>query len=256
MRVSSRAFWVPKAGNSIEEYEDAVAPTNPIKSEALEGFRCAIADGATEASFSAIWARQLTLQWVRQTGGLGCFFRSLPTLADEWQSEIGTELLPWYAEQKALSGAYSSLLGVRFKDRSESRRSRPHWEATAVGDSCLFQVREHNVVAKFPLTSSEDFNNRPILISSRMPNQAANDVRRACGECRSGDLFYLMTDALAHWFLRQVEADEPADTYIDDIARQKEFAGFVDHWRADRDADGKPLLRNDDVTLLRLQILS
>ena len=52
MTLSVRAFWLPKKGNSIEEYEDAF-------DYSITDHRFAIADGATESSFAGEWARSL-----------------------------------------------------------------------------------------------------------------------------------------------------------------------------------------------------
>ena len=57
MHVFSRAYWMPKAGNSEAEYEDSFWPR--FLDGESNNFRFAVADGATEASFSGIWARQI-----------------------------------------------------------------------------------------------------------------------------------------------------------------------------------------------------
>jgi hypothetical protein len=50
--LSARAFWLPKAGNTIAEYEDAF--------DFSIAARCfAVADGATDSAFAGRWARSL-----------------------------------------------------------------------------------------------------------------------------------------------------------------------------------------------------
>ncbi len=39
-----------------------------------------------------------------------------------------------------------------------------------------------------------------------------------------------------------------------EIRTQEAFADFVQEQRSQRDAEGKPALRNDDVTLMRVEI--
>ena len=58
MHVFAQPFWAPKQGNEDNEYEDAFWPRKSIEHRATS-FHCAVADGATETSYSGIWAKQL-----------------------------------------------------------------------------------------------------------------------------------------------------------------------------------------------------
>src|SRR5262245_58112070 len=111
MRVSAQALWLPKAGNTPEEYEDACWPQEPVIDREAARFRCAIADGATETSFSGLWANQLVREYCRQTS-VKQFVGSLPRLRQEWQWQVSAKPLPWYAEEKARSGAFAAFLGL------------------------------------------------------------------------------------------------------------------------------------------------
>ena len=76
------------------------------------------------------------------------------------------------------------------------------------------------------------------------------------GDWRPGDRLWLMTDALAQWFLVQVEAgDKPwlcLDPLLhpasDEDAAQHAFSAWIESLRAARQ------LRNDDVTLLAVSL--
>ena len=59
MRVSVQGFWAAKSGNKNSEYEDDFWPHNRMISKEDKIFRFAVADGATETSFSGILAKQL-----------------------------------------------------------------------------------------------------------------------------------------------------------------------------------------------------
>ncbi len=54
-----QAYWVPKLGNSAEEYEDAFAYSATNR-------HFAVADGATESSFADLWAKDLVNQFVTE----------------------------------------------------------------------------------------------------------------------------------------------------------------------------------------------
>ncbi|HEX6507455.1 MAG TPA: protein phosphatase 2C domain-containing protein [Chloroflexota bacterium] len=247
MRLRTRALWLPKAGHRAAEYEDACCPTRSKKRWAAE-FRCAVADGATEASFSGLWARMLVQSFCSGEIGARSLSGDLTAIQRAWHLEVEGKQLPWYAEEKLRLGAFSSLLGFTMHPEGRDR-----WEAMAVGDSCLFQVREGELCTAFPLASSDDFDNRPNLISS-MP--IANDrlesfVSVAEGECFTGDSFYLMTDALASWFLREWEEGGRPWSTLDAFASRSglaRFAGWISELRDSR------RIRNDDVTLLGVRM--
>src|SRR6202034_4057383 len=79
-----------------------------------------------------------------------------------WKRLIARRPLPWYAEEKAAMGAYSSLVGITVsKDGGGG-----DWRAIAVGDSCVFQVRGDVLLEAFPFDSSDAFTSRPALLGS------------------------------------------------------------------------------------------
>jgi len=259
MEPAVQVFWVPKLGNSEEEYEDASAFSVPKR-------RFAVADGATESSFSDRWAQSLVRRYAADPPLTPPTSVSLPEwvapLQHEWHAGIPWDKLPWFAEEKARSGAYASLLGVcfaeperlppRFRFWSWFRRPKPQaagfrWYALAIGDTCLFHVRNGQLLKAFPLESAAAFSDRPLLLSS---NPARNQsvwsaVQLAEGECHLGDAFFLATDALGKWFLERFEAKERPWETLAALRTQTEFVAWVDNARQDRS------LKNDDTTLVR-----
>ncbi len=163
--------------------------------------------------------------------------------------------MAWYAEEKARAGAFSSLLGLGFSDSLPESDDSVSWQAVAVGDSCLFHLSS-GVMEAFPLTCSEDFNNRPYLLSTVSMNadECGDNFRKASGSCVDNDVFYLMTDALACWFLRRHEEGQHPDDQLLKLDSQDGFQRLINKERDAKDTEGKPYLRNDDVTLLRLVI--
>jgi hypothetical protein len=271
-----QGFDLPKAGNAQDEYEDAV-------DFSIAARRFAIADGATESSFADRWAHSLVQRFTAgspfaEIPSWAQFDAWLRPLQREWHHGIPWERLPWYAEEKAQEGAFCTFLGLEFFAASPltvtdpAPRSAPwwrrliqslvggsrhaasasreverlQWNAFAVGDTCLFQVREGQLLRGFPLERAADFNNRPALVSSRQEanRSVANHARFASGHCLVGDVFLLATDALAHWLLARHEQGQPVWTEITALSSRAEFAGLVSTGRDTR------TLRNDDTTLL------
>jgi hypothetical protein len=237
MQASLRIFWTPKRGNTIDEYEDAFWPPEPL---ALHSklLRFAVADGATETSFARSWAQILTRAYCRDQLSDKKIRKTMPLLEQEWRSVIGTSALPWYAEEKLSQGAFATVLGLTVLDGE--------WQATAIGDSCLFQIRGGGLITAFPMTRSRDFSNHPCLLSSnnRRWTGELSHINRTGGAWEPGDEFYLMTDAVACWLLGAIEAGEPP---MDALHPLEQFEEWIESLRAGG-------MRNDDVTVLRISV--
>src|SRR5688500_10782345 len=99
MQISLRTFWLPKKGNTSEEYEDAFWPREAMNVHS-DRFRFAVADGATESSFAGSWARLLVRAYCRDQLSERKIRKQLPRLQREWYSGLENAPLPWYAEEK------------------------------------------------------------------------------------------------------------------------------------------------------------
>lgn len=248
-----REFRMPRRGHTLEEYEDACAAVP-------ERGRFAVADGATESSFAALWARLLVDDFVRAADGPPVWAGWLPPLRQRWETAVAAEVgrgwggaaangngapaapVPWYLEDRLHQGAFATFLGLTVAGST--------WHACAVGDSCLFQVRDGALAHAFPLTHAADFGNAPWLVGSRLVPGEGPRPRdtTASGEARPGDRFWLMTDALAQWFLRCREADgrpwDALESLLLPPDPEAAFASWIEELRTARQ------LRNDDVTLV------
>jgi hypothetical protein len=115
------------------------------------------------------------------------------------------------------------------------------WRAWAVGDSCVFHVRRNRLLQAFPRIHSGEFDNAPRLVGSR---RCPPHRERALGSWRAGDRLLLMTDALAQWFLRRVEAGRRPWRAVERLEGDADFVHWIEKLR------DSGALRNDDVTLL------
>jgi hypothetical protein len=251
--LACHVFWLPKAGNTSAEYEDAFWPRED-RLDAAGPVRLAVADGATETSFSGLWARLLVSAYGRGRLAVEKSEQELRRLRRAWKRAVGHKPLPWYAEEKLRAGAFSSLLGVTLLPPASPTAAGADWRATAIGDSCLLQVREGDLIRSFPFSQADEFNSRPRLVSSLDGDDADFEANTVSGSWQAGDVFYLMTDALACWCLRAVESNEPVFDRLNALETQSKFETLVAELRSTNDADRKPFLKNDDVTLVRCTI--
>ncbi|HEX5414258.1 MAG TPA: hypothetical protein VFZ25_01245, partial [Chloroflexota bacterium] len=211
----------------------------------------------TESAYARLWAGLLANGFVDRTlcGAVPPYPGAPPSgLADTraaWLREVARGEIPWYLEQKIEEGAYATLLGVEIRlPRSVSSRAPGRIRALAVGDSCLFLVRDGRLARAFPVRASADFGNRPKLVGSRpgTPDPLARGTLITL-KLYPGDVLYLTTDALACYLLRRQEEGNPVWAELDRIVESTDDGAFT-RWLDERRQDR--LMRNDDVALLRI----
>ena len=247
---------MPKAGNRADEYEDASLAVYPQRIGAIgrRTARVTVSDGASESAFAREWANILTDAFVSRPPDLcglteDSLISWLALAQEEWHAGVPWDRLPWHGETKTRVGAFATLLGLTIGAMTDDS-GRLSWQALAVGDSCLFIVRDDLLQMSFPLEDTAQFDNTPDLVCSNPANAGGlwESVRRSSGECASGDLFILATDALACWFLaRNAAGNRPWETLL--ALDSSEWEAWVGEQRRGG------FMRNDDTTLVIIKII-
>lgn len=263
LRFESRVFTLAKDPEYPQENQDVCGVDEPRGVAAL-------ADGVSSALFSRLWARILVeaaLEGLPDPEDLEAFRGWLADRRKAWNDQIDVSRLSWYQKPKLREGAFSTLLWVRlvtpdessaFESADASRPLRPGggsargWRlrALAVGDSCLFYVREGKVLARFPIQTSAEFDRAPTVLGSVDRNRdSLIQFHRLDQPCQPGDLIVLCTDALADWALRLEESgaapywprywDQGPEAWREEIVALRE----------------QGLMRYDDATLGLLRIV-
>jgi hypothetical protein len=213
--------------------------------------RFCIADGATEGFDSRRWAKLLTKHWV-------CGHRLLTReelvlwlrrLGERLQRRWSKQALPWYAEEKARNGAFAAFLGVAFLESVGSLQ----WQVVALGDSCLIQKRGSRIITALPLSDPNEFGNRPFLVPSNPGAQerAIENVIIHRGMAEPGDVFLLLTDAIAAWYLKNNAAEPTRVAQLEEALADGDLQRVEDLIAHERAALA---LRNDDVAILRIAV--
>lgn len=262
-----KSFWVPKRGNIPEEYEDAfwIGPDGDNDGE-LNGsvLRMALADGASESLLAGRWANSLVACFGTIASAASTpagFLNAYESAASKWDEELAAYKaerdsrgapIQWFEEPGLAKGAYSTILAVEFRHGAEGQPSA--WTASCLGDSCLFQVRDESLYVSFPLSDATGFSFQPPLLASRQGSSEVllRHVSLTGSDWESGDSFYLATDALAAWFLSEIERDSrPWETLRDLDTRDAslDYSDWVDQLR------DQGSLHNDDTTLIRIDLL-
>ena len=266
------SFTMEKRGSSSQESDDKVFTANksfPTKEGKKFRARFAVADGATECSFSNVWADILVRDYCnkgyKSAGGLE---RYIKKLSKKWSQKISTDNLPWYAQEKVKNGAFSTLIGFELeglrlidgirqikKQMSEEKTPRSgKWSSIAVGDSCLFQIQDKKLIRSFPIEKSTDFNSTPILVSSdSIKNETLlKSTRVLQGSWKSNDEFYICTDAFAAWFLSESEKNNTPWTEFDQVIQDPKPLEKFRSWVNIKRESG--LMKNDDTTVIVIKL--
>ncbi len=243
-------FTTAKDGNSEAENQDSFA--QPLCGYGLcseDNQRFAIADGATEAIFSGLWASLLTKAW--SSGELlldsSDLVDTLASLSAQWQAKVTTKSMPWWAEEKIGKGAFSTLAGLLI---TQDDKNHIRWSFSAVGDSCFFLIRDNQVIVKGPLSHSDQFGSSPYLIGS--PKSQHETIRANLvhldGDLVPGDELVLATDALSCWFMRQLEQGyKPIELLL-----LRNESAYIDFLNFVNDVRASQQMRNDDVTFMSI----
>lgn len=209
---------------------------------------------------SGLWAKILTRSFCRayQKPSRSSARALIARACDSWvtwkdaylqkRADVGKPV-QWWEEQGLDTGPFSTLVGVAFLAPGGSEPGR--WDAIALGDSCLFLVREGGLDVTFPIEASLGFGSRPVLVSSDPARNAAylDRIGQRSGVLARGDRFYLATDALAAWFLREAEHGLSPWDVLDEVKDDEEFLRVVARLR------DSGAMRNDDVTLTYIKVV-
>jgi hypothetical protein len=259
MKLCCKFLRTQKAGNSFSECEDWFCPPEDGVEEAISDIdpkvgkaNFAIADGATEGMLSSKWAELVSKAFFRQ--GSDDFTVVMRRAKVSWQGWHAAYLrrrqrlnpIKWYEEPGLRKGAFSTLLGLSFLCPIETEGS---WVGMAVGDSCVFQIRQSQLLHAFPIANSSDFSNSPVLINSNTPEKS--DPSLCYGKYTIGDEFFLATDALSQWFLKvSSDGGKPWTELLNfkSMGSHDSFVSWIDSLRC------KNLIRNDDVALVSITV--
>lgn len=208
----------------------------------------AISDGVSKSFFPKIWAEVLVNKWVDSKE-----FDEAQFILDcqkDWLRQV-TEIVnkpeaKWFTRNafNRKESGLATFVGLRFY----KKKKEWFWKADALGDSFLFfvpkEIKDFSKECIVIPSKAEPivFDNFPDYLSSG--NNHKGKKQEKVSSLTSGT-FYLMTDALAEWFLKE------KDIAINKIAvwqNQKDFERFVDEERLNEK------LGNDDSAILIINI--
>ena len=193
--------------------KDPALPEQNDDASVVGESRLAIADGASSDAFSGIWAQKLCEQFVVSQA----LDRERAALI--WQEAVRQHPLPWFLADKLRQPTHASFLGAEWDQEL--------LQVQAVGDTCVFVIRDDTLVFAFPCDSAEHFSTLPALVPTR---GALPEVRHTSFPLQPSDLILFATDALAAWLLR--EQDRQPWRSLLALQNESDFARWVQSLRA------------------------
>ena len=126
------------------------------------------------------------------------------------------------------------------------------YQILAIGDSCLFHLCDASLLKSLPLSHVADFSNSPYLLASqhRYNLDLEGHIYTSSSSAHAGDTLLLLTDALAQWFIHEIEQGNDPAAEVEEVLVESDPRSFL-AWVETRRATG---LRNDDVTLLVIDL--
>jgi hypothetical protein len=243
-QLDVQQFLLPKSGMDVSECEDAIGVNSCV-------MRFAVADGATEAFDARKWAVRLAERWVSDEPPALSIetFRAWVAGHAEWlQSGWQGRELSWYAEEKARAGSFAAFVGVQFELTPNDAR----WRAIALGDSCFIQLRDRSIYNALPLSDYRSFTATPVLVPTLGSLQAALErAVVASGLIERGDIFLLLSDAVACWYLKIYGEDEPLREKFDFLLSAAQNNELARLFEAERRAQR---IKDDDIAIVRIAV--
>ena len=231
-------YTFPKSGNTSLENEDfyKISFKNNI---------IVLSDGASESIFAGEWAKELCTYF---SSDKKIDISIIDKLGNDFQSKLSKNNKSWYLKNKVQNiGAAASLLQIKIK----SGIFKSFLKLEAVGDSCALLFRSNGKLEwSFPITKSEDFNNKPDLVYSiaGVMEQRKIEIKNKIFPMHKHYLLLIASDALAATLLKFSENHIFPTDVIYSIKTEELYKTWIQKLRSDG------LLKNDDTTLIAIKI--
>jgi hypothetical protein len=243
MEISIKAYIVSKEAELFYDCADRYALNTGLH-------KFAISDGVSKSFFPKVWSDILVKNWVSKEWVSNDKF--IVQSQNDWLEQVNELVskphIKYYTKNafNRKQPGLATFVGLKFYEKKKEW----FWKAHSLGDSFLFFIPKN----------FKDFSKECIVLSSKQePIIFDNfpDYLSSIGDKHKGvpgqnkesilqeGTFYLMTDALAEWFLNE---KDNAISKIRVWRNQKDFEHFVDEERL----TGK--LGNDDSAILTIKL--
>lgn len=241
MKISIKGFISPKEAELFYDCADRYAINQ-------EHNKFAISDGVSKSFFPKVWADTLVNNWVEKEWESDENY--IEYCQGDWLQKV-TEIVnkpetKWFTKNafNRKEAGLATFVGLQFYKKSK----KWYWKANALGDSFLFFVPsklkdfETEVLKLSSKPEPIVFDNFPDYLSSI--GNKHHGKKQPKGEALTEGTFFLMTDALAEWFINeQRNAIHKTEVW----QSQLDFERFIAEERLSK-------LGNDDSAILIIKV--
>lgn len=214
----------------------------------IDGSVFALSDGASESYDSQAWARMLVHKYVENPNFNGEWVSDVQQI---YQSSVDFNALSWSKQLAFERGSFATLLGLKLLNESQVA------DIFSVGDSLAVHIRDGVCIRSFPFQHPEQFDARPELLATLThQNKFTQDDQFVISdhsekwELMSGDLIFMLTDAIGQWFLRELNYEISSFEALNKVTTEIEFQSLILAMR------GEKRMKLDDSTMLRFIVES
>jgi hypothetical protein len=212
----------------------------------------AVTDGAAQGFQVQTWARLLAARFVQlrpALDDLDSLAAWVSTCRAVWLQTFDlTSVRPGQQEMYHRFGGSATFIGLQVGEADSTDGTIP-WRAWAVGDACVFHLRDGAVRLSFPLADPDAFSAAPLTLRTKHDMPLPRPLL-AAGRGLPGDVIALATDAVSNWIVKTVVQGERIDWNAIWHSDSEAWAVRVDELR-----NSQPrALKIDDSTLMLIEL--
>lgn len=245
--MNIRAFITHKKAETFSDCQDRFSINSDTKS-------VAVSDGMSQSFFQKIWAENLVDAFVNNPRwnlyGEQCK-EILKELQGKWLEKVldrieeqkhdGTKENIIYRNEKFVAqgkSAGATLVGVRFVGAN--------WHCQVLGDSCLIEIKDEEIVQVCTSQEGDEFDNFPDHFDSNPKQSGKGKAKEFKGTLETDSVLLLVSDPFSD-FLNEQRKKGSVKELVDallNIGTHEEFEKLVSDWRTIKG------MHNDDSTLV------
>lgn len=239
-----RQFTASKLGESVDSNEDSFKVS-------LAPLTIALSDGSSRSFKPKKWSSAL----VSSLSGS----QSLLKVSDikkisQKVGKLENDDLPWNLEEIRLRGSQATFMRLNLVAQEANFKIN----CLSIGDSLLVLQSTSDSKSSNPTTRSwpfetlQDFPNAPSVVSSIEPFLVRNSQRKQSFKVNRYDFIYLMTDALARYWVEQNIVGKNIHQIFPFLSNQNDAQSSFEVWAKESRTLG--LVEDDDLTIIEISL--
>ena len=244
LTVKVRQFTASKLGESVDSNEDSFKVS-------LAPLTIALSDGSSRSFKPKKWSSAL----VSSLSGS----QSLLKVSDikkisQKVGKLENDNLPWNLEEIRLRGSQATFMRLNLVAQEANFKIN----CLSIGDSLLVLQSTSDSKSSNPTTRSwpfetlQDFPNAPSVVSSIEPFLVRNSQRKQSFKVNRDDFIYLMTDALARYWVEQKIVGKNIYQIFPFLCNQNDAQSSFEVWAKESRTLG--LVEDDDLTIIEISL--